>query len=224
VAAAGHSRRMGAIDKIFTTLAGKPLLWHVLSVFQECHAVDMVALVLAEANIEPGKRLVEQGHFRKVTAVCPGGDRRQDSVAAGLSHLKGCTWVIVHDGARPCITSSLIEQGLEAAARHTGAAVAAVPAKETVKIVDASGTIVHTPPRNDVWIAQTPQVFRFDIIEQAYSQNRQDVTDDATLVEALGHQVRVFMGAYENLKVTTPEDIALAESILKARDAGRHRV
>ena len=99
-----------------------------------------------------------------------------------------------------------------------------MPAKDTIKILNAGGAIVHTPPRNNVWIAQTPQVFRFDIIERAYREVRQDVTDDSTLVESLGYQVKVFMGSYENLKVTTPEDIALAESILERRDAGGRRI
>ena len=223
VAAAGHSRRMGDTDKIFTPVAGKPLLWHVLRVFQECVTIDMVVLVLSETNLEMGEALVQREPFSKVIAVCPGGERRQDSVAAGLSRLKACDWVMVHDGARPCVTPLLVEQGLEAA-RETGAAIAAVPAKDTIKILNAGGAIVHTPPRNNVWIAQTPQVFRFDIIERAYREVRQDVTDDSTLVESLGYQVKVFMGSYENLKVTTPEDIALAESILERRDAGGRRI
>ncbi len=223
VAAGGRSERMGAIDKMFAEVAGRPLLWHVLKVFQESVVIDTVVLVLSEMNLDRGTRLAEEARFTKVTAVCRGGERRQDSVAEGLKKLSGCTWVVIHDGARPCVSPLLIEQGLDAA-RETGAAVAAVPAKETVKIVDASGAVVNTPPRRDVWIAQTPQVFRFDIIDRAYREARREVTDDATLVESLGYKVKVYMGAYENLKVTSPEDIALADSILRRRDAGRRGV
>jgi len=214
---------MGVIDKIFAELSGNPLLWYVLKVFEESVAIDRVILVLSETNLDRGSRLVEEGRFSKVAAVCAGGDRRQDSVSKGLTRLTDCGWVVVHDGARPCVTPLLIEKGLEAA-RETGAAVAAVPVKDTVKMVDRSGTVVSTPPRQDVWIAQTPQVFRFDIIERAYREAREEVTDDAMLVESLGYKVMVYMGSYENLKVTTPEDMAMAESIMQRRNAGRRGV
>jgi 2-C-methyl-D-erythritol 4-phosphate cytidylyltransferase len=109
-------------------------------------------------------------------------------------------------------------------ARETGAAIAAVPVKETVKVVDAVRMVQGTPSRGGLWLAQTPQVFRFDIIMQAYRQVNEEVTDDAAAVEALGHRVRVYMGSYENIKVTTREDLALARIIMRGRDAGRHRL
>jgi 2-C-methyl-D-erythritol 4-phosphate cytidylyltransferase len=223
IAAAGSSRRMDGIDKIFTLLAGKPLLWHVLQVFQECGAVDQVVVVLGEASVHRGVKLVEEGRFSKVLGVCPGGRRRQDSVAKGLERLEGCDWVVVHDGARPCLTVELVERGLKEA-RRTGAAIAAVPLKETVKVVGADGLIESTPRRESLWAAQTPQVFRFDLIVGGYRNVSQEVTDDASLVEAVGQKVRVYMGLHDNIKVTTPEDLVLAETILRMRDESRRRL
>jgi 2-C-methyl-D-erythritol 4-phosphate cytidylyltransferase len=211
---------MGGIDKIFATIAGKPLLWHVLQVFQGCGAVDQVVVVLNEPSVGQGVKLVEGEAFSKVVAVCAGGQRRQDSVAEGLKRLERCDWILIHDGARPCLTVELIERGLEEA-RQTGAAIAAVPLKETVKVVDVGDVIQSTPRRESLWAAQTPQVFRFDLIAEAHRRVTEEVTDDASMVEALGHKVRVYMGAYDNMKVTTPEDLALAETILRTRDEGR---
>jgi 2-C-methyl-D-erythritol 4-phosphate cytidylyltransferase len=216
IAAAGFIRRMCGADKIFVPLAGKPLLAHVIDVFQKCTVVDQIVLVLNEANLEQGRRLVGEQGFSKVAEVCPGGERRQDSVGEGLNRLTNCQWVVIHDGARPCLSLDLIEQGLREA-RQSGAAIAAVPVKETVKIVEAGGMIQQTPSRDSLWAAQTPQVFRFDIIMEAYRQGRGEVTDDAALVEALGYKVKVYMGSYDNIKVTTQEDLALAEIILKKR-------
>jgi 2-C-methyl-D-erythritol 4-phosphate cytidylyltransferase len=223
IAAGGSSRRMDGVDKIFTAVAGKPVLWHVLQVFQGCDAVDQVVVVLGEAGVERGLRLVEESGFSKVLGVCPGGQRRQDSVAEGLKRLERCDWVVIHDGARPCLTVELVERGLKEA-RQTGAAIAAVPLRETVKVVDPEGGIESTPRRERLWAAQTPQVFRFDLIAGAYGNVSQEVTDDASLVEASGHKVRVYMGLYDNIKVTTLEDLALAETILRMRYEGRRRL
>jgi 2-C-methyl-D-erythritol 4-phosphate cytidylyltransferase len=213
IAAAGSSRRLCGVDKIFAVVAGKRVLAHVLGVFQGCDAVDRIVVVLNEASLERGRRLVAEEGFSKVTDVCRGGRRRQDSVSKGLKRLEGCQWVVIHDGARPCLTADLIERGL-AEARQTGAAIAAVPVKETAKIVDAHGIIEDTPDREKLWVAQTPQIFRSDIIVEAYRAGAGVVTDDAALVEALGHRVKVYMGSYDNIKVTTAEDLALAEIIL----------
>ncbi len=216
MAAAGSSRRMEGVDKTFAPLLGRSLLAHVLGVFQQSHAVHQVVVVLAEATLAQGKALVADHGFSKVTDVCPGGPRRQDSVYEGLKRLAGCRWVVIHDGARPCLTTDLIERGL-AEAQATGAAIAAVPMKDTLKIVNGAGVIQATPARDSLWAAQTPQVFRSDIIAEAYGRQPGDVTDDAALVEALGYKVKVYMGSYENIKVTTPQDLALAETILRNR-------
>ncbi len=214
---------MDGVDKIFAAVAGKPVLWQVLQIFQGCGVVDQAVVVLNEASVERGLRLVEEGKFSKVVAVCAGGQRRQDSVAEGLKRLDGCSWVVIHDGARPCLTVDLVEQGLREA-RLTGAAIAAVPLKETVKVVDSEGVIASTPRREILWAAQTPQIFRFDLITEAHRMVDGEVTDDASLVEALGHKVKVYMGSYDNIKVTTPEDLALAETILRMRNESRRRL
>jgi len=216
ITAAGVSRRMGGMDKIFANIAGKPLLAHTVSVFQRCAAVDRIIIVLSESNLEQGRRMVEEQGFSKVIEVCRGGERRQDSVFEGLKRLEGCQWIAIHDGARPCLNPALIEQGFREA-RETGGAIAAMPVKETIKVVGDRGIIQDTPRRENLRAAQTPQVFRSDIILEAYRQAKGEVTDDATLVEALGYQVKTYTGSYDNIKVTTAEDLALAEVILSKR-------
>jgi 2-C-methyl-D-erythritol 4-phosphate cytidylyltransferase len=217
VAAAGRSLRMGGPDKLFTPLGGRPLLAHTLAAFQDCLAVDRVVLVLAAESLVRGLSLAEEEGFSKVRTVCPGGRHRQDSVREGLDVLGSCAWVVVHDGARPLVTARLIEEGL-AAAQETGAAVCALPAQDTVKRVDAEGRILRTLDRRRLWLIQTPQVFRYDILRQAHQRSRRRATDDAALVERLGHRVRVYPGSRRNLKVTTPEDLALAEALLRVTE------
>ncbi len=219
IVAAGDSQRMGGRDKVFAEVAGRPLLAWVVDVFQGCASVHQVVIVVSERNLEAGRRLVGEQGWSKVTEVCSGGRRRQDSVAQGLRRLVDCHWVVIHDGARPCLSVDLIERGLAEVA-ETGAAVAAVPVKDTIKIVGPTGAVQETPSRDKLWAAQTPQLFRFDIIDRAYQQARDEVTDDAALVEDLGYRVKVYMGSYRNIKVTTPEDLALAETLLSKRERG----
>jgi len=216
VVAAGTSRRMGGVDKIFSQIAGKPLLAHTVEVFQRCSSIDHVVIVLSEDKLEEGQRLAEEHRWSKVVEVCPGGVRRQDSVREGLKRLSGCRWVVIHDGARPCLGVDLIERGLEEA-RQSGAAIAAIPVKDTIKVVSQS-FVEETPVRQSLWAVQTPQVFRFDIIDEAYGRAQGEVTDDATLVEQLGYKVKVYPGSDTNIKVTTPEDLSFAETILRSRE------
>ncbi len=208
--AAGSSQRMGGIDKIFALLGGKPVLARVVDVFQRCDSIHQIVVVLSQQNLKLGKQLVSEQKWSKVTDVCAGGSRRQDSVVAGLSRLKHCNWAVIHDGARPLVSVDLIERGLEAAI-ETGAAVAAVPVTDTIKVAGDDWFVQGTPPRHNLWAVQTPQVFRFDIISEAYRQAKNEVTDDATLVEQLDYRVKIYMGSYANIKVTTPDDLALAE-------------
>ena len=212
IAAAGSSERMGEVDKLFATLGEKPVLVRVIDTFQRCETVDQVVVVVSGENFEPCQHLVAEQGWSKVTEVCLGGERRQDSVAAGLSRLDQCHWVVIHDGARPLVTVELIEQGLEAA-RETGAAIAGVPVTDTIKVADNDGIVQNTPPRQNLWAVQTPQVFRFNILTRAYQQTTVEVTDDATLVEGLGYKVKLYMGAYDNIKITTPDDLILAEAL-----------
>lgn len=210
---------MGGVDKIFASLWGKPLLAHSVDVFQQCPAIDEVVIVLSQDKLEAGQRLVREYNWSKVIEVCPGGVRRQDSVREGLKRLSGCQWVVIHDGARPCLGVDLIERGLELA-RESGAAIAAIPVKDTIKVVSPDAFVEETPLRHSLWTVQTPQVFRFDIIDEAHRKAQGEVTDDATLVEQLGYRVKVYPGSDTNIKVTTPEDLALAEAILKSREQG----
>lgn len=213
IVAAGESQRMRGIDKMFASVLGRPLLAHTIDPFERSPAVDCIVLVLHPQRLAQGEKLSAASGWKKVVRICAGGQRRQDSVKNGLAALPACQWVIVHDGARPCLEPGLLERGL-AEARATGAAVAAVPAKDTVKLVGADHVVRRTPPRKRAWAVQTPQVFRYDLIMRAYQGRRRDATDDATLVERMGHPVKTFMGSSFNIKVTTPEDLAVTELFL----------
>ena len=210
IAAAGSSQRMGGVDKVFALLSGRPVLARVIDVFQGCSPVDQIVVVLSEQNLERGKQLIAEQGWSKVSDVCVGGRRRQDSVAAGLKRLSNCHWVVIHDGSRPLVTVDLINRGLEAAG-ETGAAVAAVPVTDTIKVAGDDRIVRQTPPRQNLWAVQTPQVFNIEIITEAYSRWFGDVTDSASLVEQLGCGVKIYMGSYDNIKITTPDDLALAE-------------
>jgi 2-C-methyl-D-erythritol 4-phosphate cytidylyltransferase len=217
IVAAGTSSRMGGIDKVFTQLGKEPLLARVVAVFQGCPSVDEVVVVLARRSVGQGRRLVKDYGWSKVAAVCAGGPRRQDSVKEGLRRLGACDWVVIHDGARPCVSVDLVERGLRAA-QGSGAAIAGVPVKDTIKIVSRRHIVQQTPARQSLWAAQTPQVFRYDLIAEAYGQAATEVTDDSALVEELGSKVEVYMGSYQNIKVTTPEDLAIAEFFLSSNE------
>ncbi len=217
IVAAGEGKRMGGVDKVFAPLGGVPVLLRATRPFQESPLVDQIVVVVSGDKENRCRALVTGPEWSKVSDICLGGERRQDSAAAGLKRLNDFDWVIIHDGARPLVTVDLIERGLEVA-KETGAAAAAVPVTDTIKVV-GPGEIVHqTPPRQNLRSVQTPQVFRFDVIQIAHKQDARDVTDDASLVERLGHKVKLYTGSYDNIKITTPDDLALAEILLKKRE------
>lgn len=215
IVAAGSSQRMGA-DKMLLPLRGKPLIAWSADVCQSCDLIAQMVIVLNKSNFDSVEKLAAERGWSK-SRLCLGGAKRRDSVRQGLSLLEGCQWVVIHDGARPFLTVELVRRGLEAA-QETGAAIAAVPAKDTVKFCSADMVVCSTLSRDMIWMAQTPQVFRFDIIADAHARIKDDVTDDAELVEKSGYKVRLYMGSYSNIKVTTPEDFLLAEII-----AGEHK-
>jgi len=217
IVAAGYSDRMEGEDKIFALLNEEPVLARVIAVFQSCPSIDEIVIVLAEKSLEKGRMLAAGYSWAKVVAICRGGLRRQDSVKEGLKHIKDCDWVVIHDGARPCISVDLIEQGL-IYARETGAAIAAVPVTDTVKIVSDNHLVEDTPSRRNMWAAQTPQVFRYSLISAAHSQYNNEVTDDAALLEQTGHKIKVYMGSYQNIKITSPDDLAAASVFLRNRE------
>jgi len=211
IVAAGTSRRMAGINKLFAPLSGKPLLTWSVDTCQQCGLVRQIVLVLNDKDLARGQKLKkERGWFKVI--LCPGGARRQDSVLEGLKRIRDCDWVMIHDGARPFLTLHLIEDGLKMAEK-SGAAVAAVPVKDTIKLANRGKLTKRTLRRDRLWAAQTPQIFNFDMIMQAYGNLATELTDDAAAVERLGYKVKLYMGDSKNIKVTTPEDLALARII-----------
>lgn len=213
IAAAGSSARLGK-DKLFLPLGGKPVLAWSVDTCQSYADISQIVIVLHKNNIDKGQRLARKRNWAKVKQICPGGERRQDSVYAGLKCLSDCRWVLIHDGARPFLTSALITDGLRAAT-DTGAAAAAVPVKDTIKFCREDNIVISTPLRTNVWSVQTPQIFRFDIIHTAFKEIGAAVTDDAALVEKMGCEVKLYMGSYQNIKITTAEDLSLARLIAR---------
>ena len=215
IAAAGSSSRMEGVDKTFAPILGLPLVVHTMDRFELSPLVHQIVLVLSKDSVDLGKQMVQQRGYTKVTSVCAGGRRRQDSVRFGLEQLTACEWVMVHDGARPCLDDAMLQRGLEAAA-ESGSAVAGVPVKDTIKVVSMDQTVQETPDRSLLWAAQTPQVFRYRTLLDSHYACTQDFTDDAAMVESMGYRVKMFLGAYENIKVTTADDLIIAETFLKA--------
>ncbi len=221
IPSAGMGRRMGNRKKPFLPLAGRPVLAHTVLLFEASPLIDAIILVVPDDDKETCRlEIVDAFGFRKVLDVVPGGRERQDSVRAALDTLSG-SWdiLVVHDGVRPFATVDLIEEVVRTA-KATGAAIAAVPVKDTVKEV-ANGTVIRTVPREALWSVQTPQAFKSGILREAHKKAGEDGfsgTDDAALVERLGHTVSVVEGSYENIKITTPEDILVGEAILRGRE------
>lgn len=211
IVAAGSGERMGNSNKAFAPLGNKPLLAWSVDTCQECRLIDRIVIALKNDDLASGQKLARERGWTKVS-IYPGGSLRQDSVKQGLPGLTGCDWVMVHDGARPFLTLDLIHKGMEAA-METGAAIAAVPVKDTIKLANDAELIEQTLSRDKLWTAQTPQIFRFDILVEAYERLAVEATDDAAAVERLGYKVKLYEGTYRNIKVTTPTDLALAEVI-----------
>ncbi|MDE0186071.1 MAG: 2-C-methyl-D-erythritol 4-phosphate cytidylyltransferase [Candidatus Poribacteria bacterium] len=204
------------IRKPYLQLHGKPILAHTISVFDKNPVVDSIFVIINASDFELCESIaIDPYGFRKVGNLIPGGETRQDSVFNGLRLLPSDTdFVIVHDGVRPFVTDDLINSCLEAV-DEWGAAVAAVPVHDTIKVVDAGGFIVDTPNRSKFWAVQTPQGFRREVLMGAHQQAQEKglvATDDAALVEQLGCRVKLITGSHRNLKITTAEDLLIAES------------
>jgi 2-C-methyl-D-erythritol 4-phosphate cytidylyltransferase len=218
IVAAGASRRMGR-DKLWIPLAGRITLARTIDVFQASAIIDSIVVVTSTERLGELGELGKQEQWDKIVSIVPGGARRQDSVRVGLDELamynSECRWVMIHDGARPFVTSAILEAGLVAAQTYD-AAIAGVPVKDTIKQVH-EGKIQATPNRERLWAVQTPQVFSFDLIHEAHHSPlaEEDATDDALLLERLGHHVHVFPGSYTNIKITTQEDLLFAEAFLR---------
>ena len=207
---------MGGLDKLFASLGNVPLLAHSVMAFNESSLVHAIVIATSAHNLGDVQRLVRNLGLEKVESVVEGGARRQDSVLKALRSLEGSDIALVHDGARPFVDESMIERAISTAS-ETGAATAAVPVKDTIKVANPDMTVSDTPTRDSLWAAQTPQAFAYGLILEAHSLVDYDVTDDAAMIEAIGHPVHLFMGSYDNIKVTTPEDLHIAEAILLSR-------
>jgi 2-C-methyl-D-erythritol 4-phosphate cytidylyltransferase len=219
--AAGSSSRMGGVDKTLAVLAGQPVVAYSLGLLAGCPLIDCVAVVCNDENRETVSRLATHHRPDCDIRLAPGGPRRRDSVMNGLLALPSdVEWVLVHDAARPLVTFDLVVAAL-AGAQETGAAVCALEVTDTIKLVDDDHLVVETPPRSQLWAAQTPQVFRTDLLREAHLRTDEDASDDAWLVEQAGVRVRVVAGSPENLKITRPADLVLAEALLAARGGER---
>lgn len=221
VLAAGQGKRMNSkIQKQFLILKGKPILYYSLAAFEQSPEIEEIILVTGEECIEYCKKeILDLYGFQKVKKIVPGGRERYDSVYAGLCACEDCDYVFIHDGARPFVTEEIIRRTKEAVKKY-GACIAGMPSKDTVKLADAQGMVADTPKRSHVWTIQTPQVFSYSLIREAHEKARQhdmkEITDDSMLVEQYGKvPVRLVEGSYENLKITTPEDILVAEKFLE---------
>jgi len=215
IVAAGSSTRMGA-DKIWATLGGAPVLAHSMAAL--AHTPGVTHLVV----VAPAER-----HEAIALLPCPvpvitveGGARRQDSVAAGIRAVPDAAWYLVHDGARPLATPALAARVLDAAASAEGVAIPVVPVVDTIKRVDSEGRVAQTLDRSELRAVQTPQAFRGALLRRVHLELDDDVTDDAAMLEALGIPVATVEGDRDNLKITTPSDLVVAQAIFGARQAG----
>jgi 2-C-methyl-D-erythritol 4-phosphate cytidylyltransferase len=222
IPAAGEGRRMGGtVPKQFLQIGGREILTRTLDVFEACVAIDDVWVVVAPEQCPSCQStIVERYGFRKIRGVIAGGATRQESVWRGLHQVtEAVDLVVVHDGVRPLVTELLIQQTLEHASRY-GAAIAAVPLKDTLKRVSAAGTVEATVPRERLWRVQTPQAFRRGLLRRAFQHAwRQGLqaTDEAGLIEALGYPVQIVPSYEHNIKITTPDDLVLCETLLRER-------
>ena len=221
VLAAGQGKRMHSkVQKQFLEIQGYPVLYYSLRCFQESPLIQDIILVTGEESISYCKEeIVQKYGFTKVSAVIPGGKERYDSVYAGLCECRDCEYVLIHDGARPFVTEEILKRGLQKV-KETGACVIGMPSKDTVKLSDEEGYVKETPNRKCVWTIQTPQIFSYSLIREAHDSIRQKdmskITDDAMVVEQeTGVKVRLVEGSYQNIKITTPEDLDVAEVFLK---------
>ena len=219
VSAGKGLRFMEGKKKQFYFLRGKPILAHTLDKFETCSLIRSVRLVVGQEDMDYClKEIVEKYRFQKVSKIVPGGKRRQESVRNGIDALpKDADIVAIHDGVRPFITRAMIEDSIHSAVRN-GAVVLAMPVKETIKVSNPNGTVLKTLDRESLWQIQTPQTFQVNIIKEAYYRATEEGfvgTDDASLVERIGVKVHILPGSYTNIKITTPEDLLLANLILK---------
>lgn len=224
IAAAGMSNRMGSkINKQFIAIDNKPILVHTIEKFEHCKYIDEIIIVSKEEEVDYcRKEIVRKYGFKKVSKIIRGGKERQDSIYNGLLAINESTDIVLtHDGARPFIKDKHIEDGIKGVIDH-GACVIGVPVKDTIKVVNDEDSVHHTPKRSLLWAAQTPQCFWTHLLKKGYEHAIKEGivgTDDSSLVEKMGHEIKMIMGSYDNIKITTPEDLIIAESLSKDMDS-----
>lgn len=219
IVAAGKGRRMGTeISKQFLPLCGKEILAHTVEKFEKAACIRDIILVTGGDALQDVRQMAQEYGWKKIISVTEGGRERQDSVFLGLQQVPQDTEIVlIHDGVRPFVTEEILERSI-AAAKETGGCVAGVPAKDTIKVCDAEGFAIATPDRSTLRQIQTPQTFRRKEILAAYEKAKADGflgTDDASVAEHSGFAVRVIMGSYRNIKITTKEDLLIGAAFLK---------
>ena len=222
VVLAGRSgKRMGTkVHKQYLLMGGKPVLYYSLKAFQDSGMIDEIVLVTGKGEEEYCRNeIVDKYNLTKVKKIVPGGNERYESVWNGIERLPDYGYIYIHDGARPFVDDEIISRAYKCVTEEKACA-AGMPAKDTIKVVDENGTVTDTPDRSRLWTVQTPQVFDAGLIRRAYSmlmkKEKISVTDDAMVVEQmLEHPVKMFFGSYANIKITTPEDLKIAEVFLK---------
>jgi 2-C-methyl-D-erythritol 4-phosphate cytidylyltransferase len=221
ITAAGKGTRMNSnINKQYMEISGIPVLARTISAFEKCPEVDSIIIVINEEDITYCMHeIVEKFNFKKVASLVSGGAERQNSVYKGLCAINdNCNIVLIHDGARPFVSGRNISDCINAA-REFGACGIGVKSKDTIKISDNNGFVTSTPDRSTLWSIQTPQGFSYNVIKEAHEkaiQNSYTGTDDMVLVEKLGIPVKIVEGSYQNIKITTPEDLIIGGSIVSA--------
>lgn len=216
IPAAGSGSRMGAkTPKQYLTLLGEPLITHTLAVFAACPRISRIMVVLSPDDIFWPKTI---SSIPKVTAQLCGGNTRAASVLNGLFAMQTETqaddWILVHDAARPCLSATLLERLLDTLENDAVGGLLAIPLADTLKRADSDQRVAQTEPRDDLWLAQTPQMFRYDLLRQALQEASGAPTDEAQAIEALGFKPKLVLGELANLKVTYPQDLLLAQAIL----------
>lgn len=219
IVAAGNGRRMGSqTKKQFLLLDGREVLAHTVGRFEHFSKIQEIIIVTGRNNLDDVRVMVNTYHWKKAVSIVPGGKERQDSVKCGLKAMSPKAQIaLIHDGVRPFVTEDMIERSIEGAQKY-GGCVLGVAAKDTIKICDENGMVLETPRRSNLWHIQTPQTFRKELIEMAYDKAEAEGflgTDDASVAEFAGIKIKVLQGSYENIKITTKEDLRVATCFLE---------
>lgn len=219
IVAAGQGKRMGTeTAKQFLQLKGKEILAHTVACFEASSAIDEIILVVGKDTMEDVQKLQRKYDWKKIVALIQGGAERGDSVVAGLGAVSAETEILlIHDGVRPFVNDRMISDCIQTA-RTMGACAVGVLAKDTIKVCNEQGFVLDTPKRSSLWQVQTPQAFSFSLIKQAYAKAQGDgfsATDDTAVVEHFGQKVKMIQGDYKNIKITTQEDLLIANCFLE---------